>query len=232
MNIIILDDIPFEIDINLLLECLHIKKDSKAAQEVCDLASYAQTLAKPKVVYKQSYIESSGDDFVVDGVILRSYVLRVNLTNAKRVFPFLATCGMELEKWSNTIDKLLYCFWIDTIKSVALDTAFSAFTKHLEENFNPGATSIMTPGTLNDWPIQEQRNIFTILGDSSKAIGVKLTESLMMIPVKSISGLRFPSEENFFNCRLCSRENCLGRMVPYDEHLYEKKYHSQKSKAK
>ncbi|MBE0616995.1 MAG: hypothetical protein IH608_03570 [Proteobacteria bacterium] len=47
-------------------------------------------------------------------------------------------------------------------------------------------------------------------------MGVRLTDSFLMIPRKSLSGLIFPSERPFVSCRLCDRRDCPGRQVPYD----------------
>jgi hypothetical protein len=51
-----------------------------------------------------------------------------------------------------------------------------------------------------------------------------LTESLLMVPVKSVSGIVFANEEEFASCQLCPREDCPGRKAPYDPGLYERKY--------
>ena len=77
----------------------------------------------------------------------------------------------------------------------------------------------MSPGSLADWPIEEQRPLFNILGDVDAAIGVKLSESLLMIPNKSLSGMYFPTEVRFFNCQLCPREQCPGRKAKYSEKM-------------
>jgi hypothetical protein len=82
----------------------------------------------------------------------------------------------------------------------------------------------MNPGSLPDWPLQEQRQLFALLGDTRAAIGVELTDSCLMLPIKSLSGLRFPTGENFENCQLCPRERCPGRRTAYEPGLYERKY--------
>ena len=72
----------------------------------------------------------------------------------------------------------------------------------------------MNPGPLKDWPLGEQRQLFFLFGDVKQAIGVELTESFLMYPVKSVSGIIFPTEVNYENCQLCPRENCPGRRAP------------------
>lgn len=226
MNTIIIENIPFEINIDHLLKYLHMDKNSNAAKKIIDAAEEARSIAKPKALYRQSYIDSSGDDFVViDGVTLQSRIMGINLNGVGMVFPFAATCGKEIEEWSSGFDNYLDRFWADHVKTMALGSAVNSLNRHVEENFSPGGKmSMMNPGSLKDWPITEQEKLFTIIGDSYMKIGIKLTESFMMFPLKTVSGIMYPSEEKFINCQLCARENCQGRRAPYDEHLHKMKY--------
>jgi hypothetical protein len=225
MNEVILDNIPFELDLVSLMKKLRLKQGESYADKLKRLASDAQAMAKPKALYRVAFIEAKGDDYVViDGVKLTSRVLRVNLEQAHRVFPFVATCGMELEDWSSSIDDMLYRYWADTIKEMALRSAIQAMGEHLVENYQPGRTSSMSPGSLGDWPIREQRTLFAILRNPKDAIGVQLTDSLLMTPVKSVSGIRFPTDVNFESCQLCPRQDCPGRRAPYDKELYDSRY--------
>ena len=79
--------------------------------------------------------------------------------------------------------------------------------------------SSMSPGSLSDWPIEEQKPLFSILGDVETAIGVTLTENFLMVPTKSISGIYFPTDLPFYNCQLCSRKNCDSRKARFDKTL-------------
>jgi len=45
---------------------------------------------------------------------------------------------------------------------------------------------------------------------------VILTESFLMMPRKSSSGIFFPTETPFFACQLCPREGCPARKAAYD----------------
>jgi hypothetical protein len=222
---IILDDIQFQPNMDSLKKKLRIKEGSSSVEKIERMVRDAQAIARPKVLYKVAFIESKGNEHtVVDGITLNSRVLRVNLEQVHRVFPFVSTCGTELEEWSDSIDDMLQSYWADTIKEMALRTATEALNKDLEQRFLPGRTAQMNPGSLPDWPIGEQRKLFALLGSPRNAIGVELTESLIMVPIKSVSGILFPTEVDFASCQLCPREVCVSRRAPYDETLYEKKY--------
>jgi len=225
MDEFVLDNIGFQLELDPLLSRLHITKESSYANELARIIVDAQVIAKPKAVYRIVFIDSKGDDYVVvDGIMLDSRVLRINLEQANRVFPYVATCGTELEDWSRSFDDILISYWVDMIKEMALRTAIHALDKHLQDQFRPGRISIMNPGSLEDWPLQEQRKLFALLGNLTDVIGVQLTESLVMTPIKSVSGIRFPTEVNFESCQLCPRINCSERRALYDEALYDRKY--------
>ena len=197
MDAIILDQIPFQVDLEGLKKTLHIRPDHKMGDTLEQLVGEAQALAKPKVIYKVAFIDSKTDDeVVVDGVTFTSRVLRVNLDVVQRIFPYVVTCGMEMEEWARSIDDMLQNYWADAIKEVALRQARSFLLDHLCETYRLGQTSAMSPGSLKDWPIQQQRPLFQLLGDVEAAIGVQLTSSLLMIPNKTVSGIRFPDRND------------------------------------
>jgi hypothetical protein len=70
----------------------------------------------------------------------------------------------------------------------------------------------------------EQRLLFRLLGDTERAIGVRLSEDLTMLPRKSLSGTLLPSEELFESCLLCPRAQCPSRLLPYDRDLLAGEY--------
>ncbi|MGC8811253.1 MAG: vitamin B12 dependent-methionine synthase activation domain-containing protein [bacterium] len=189
------------------------------------LLAEAQTIGRPKGFYKVAYIQEKKDDRVlVEGITFTSRVLRVNVEKAHRIFPYIATCGEELEEWSKKFEDFLDKYLADAIKEKALRLALDFLYKDLVNRFQPGKLSRMNPGSLPDWPLPEQVPLFTLLGEGPSAIGVKLNESFLMMPIKSVSGIWFPTEENFESCRLCPRENCPGRRAAYVPGLYDQKY--------
>jgi len=221
----VLDQIPYEPDIERLLKVLRLPPESRHAARLRELAAEAQALARPKALCREAYVEARGEDHVViAGIRLTSHILRVNLEGAYRTFPFVATCGRELAAWAEPIDDILESYWAAAIMEQAMRTATHALDAHLEAHFVLGRTATMNPGSLEDWPLPQQGQLFALLGNPCEAIGVELTESYLMVPVKSVSGLRFPAETSFENCQLCPRPQCPGRRAPYDKDLYDQRY--------
>jgi hypothetical protein len=151
-------------------------------------------------------------------------VLRVNLDRVDRVFPFVATCGWELDRWATARDAPLERRLADVISEVAVYQALAALKERLRDEYHLSVISRMSPGSLEDWPLPEQRLLFRLLGDTERAVGVRLTEDLLMLPRKSISGILFGSEELFESCLLCPGEECPVRLMPYDRDLFTRKY--------
>lgn len=225
MNIIVLDSIDFKIDIDKLLKKLHMDRDSDYIDDILRLAQIASEIARPKAMYKEAVIQIKGKDYVVaDGVKFTSQIMRVNLDAVDRIFPYVCTCGSELNEWAKSLDDMLEQYWVDKIMELALDRAVEAFESHLEANYKLGTTSNMNPGSLEDWSISQQSELFALLDNPHEKIGVELTDSFLMLPMKSVSGIRFSSDIAFTNCQLCPRERCENRRAAFDEHLYNKRY--------
>lgn len=225
MDPIVVSGFPFDIDVAALLASLRLDVDSEHADIVRDMVRSAKAIAHPKALCGVAYVQSRSDDgVVIDGVSFHSRVLAVNLQDAHRVFPYVATCGREADAWSEAISDVFFRYLADAIKQALLASAFLAVRSFIDRHFQPGKTARMNPGSLADWPTSQQQPLFQLAGDPKSLIGVELTESFMMVPTKSVSGLLFPTETSFENCQLCPRDPCPGRRAPYDEDLYARKF--------
>jgi len=221
----ILDSIPFELDAEALLANLRIEPGSERASAIVEAVEAVRPIVRPKAVYDACYIDERGDGSVsVGGVTFTSHVLRVNLDGAGRVFPFVATCGREAHDHAATCHDLIVKFALDTVMEQALRAASRHAIQTIEATYSLGGTSIMNPGSLPDWPMEQQCQLFALLGDVRGRIGVELTESCLMIPMKSVSGILFPTEIRFESCQLCPREGCPGRRAEHDPELWERRY--------
>jgi hypothetical protein len=220
-----LDPVPLTIDVDGFIDSMHLAHRPEYAERCRRIARQGLAVARPKALYGQAYVDSVGEDtVVVDGTTLTSRVLAVNLRDVHRVFPFVATCGAELESWAAGFTDMLERFWADAIMESAVIAAATAVEKAIGSRHLDGPTGVMDPGSLEDWPLAQQRELFAIMGDVKGAAGVELTESCLMVPIKSVSGLRFPSEARYENCQLCPRDPCRGRRAAHDADLYARRY--------
>jgi len=220
----VLTGIPFELSAEALMEQVRVKASTDDAREFSALLDVARTIARPKAIYRECFIEAKGDLTVtMAGITFTSRVLRRNLDRVERVFPFIATCGHEMDQVPLPDGDFLKGFWRDTIKSTLLGFAVDYLGRHLAGKFGLGKTATMSPGEgdVSVWPIEQQRELFSLLGDVTKQIGVVLTDSMLMIPNKTRSGIVFPTETDFHTCQLCQRQDCPARRTPFDRPLWE-----------
>jgi hypothetical protein len=224
-DIIILDEIPFTVDEKGLFELLKIKPGSRHAAELTDIFGKACAAARPKAAFAVAPVNDKSDDTVhIAGVRFKNRILAVNLKDAGVAYPFIATCGQELDEWSRGMAGTLHSFWADTIKLLALGCAMGHLEAYLKERLGGSALSSMNPGSLENWPLAEQKTLFEIIGSAATAIGVSLTDKMVLHPLKSVSGIYFISEEGFTNCRLCPRQQCNARRSSYEPGLYMVRY--------
>jgi len=212
-------------DFPAVLAALHVRAGSDDEVEIRAMAAEIRAVAQPKALYSLAFIEAKGEDYIIaDGVRFTSRVLRVNLDDAHRCFPFVCTSGREAEAWAEAQDGFMRRFWADALNQAVLHAAALRLQELLKNRYELGPLSMMNPGSLADWPLSEQRSLFSLLGNVPAAIGVELTKSLLMVPTKSVSGIFFPAEESFASCQLCPRELCPNRRASYDPELYDRKY--------
>jgi hypothetical protein len=219
----VLDKIEFGLDQDTISKRAGVKTDEDS-EEFRILLDKARTVAKPKAVYRECFIERKGDDTVtINDITFTSRVMRHKLDGVERVFAYVATCGHELDEISLQPGDFLMPFWLDAIKQNLLSSAYEGLKKHLDRRFALGKTSTMSPGAgdATVWPIEQQKPLFSLLGDVETLVGVKLTDSFLMVPNKTVSGIRFATEVDFRACQLCRRENCPSRSAEFDHQIWE-----------
>jgi hypothetical protein len=230
----VLDDIPFSIDPDAVFARLHLAPHGDYADEIHALIESARPLARPRALYRTATVQQRDADAVVIAasdrtstpVRFESRALRVNLDPVEQVYPYVATCGRELDSIPLRASDIFGQFCRDTIKEMALWAALVHLHEHLTETYGLQRLATMNPGSgeASVWPIEQQRELFGFLGDVETAIGVGLSESCLMVPNKSVSGIFYPSESGFESCQLCRREPCPERRAPFDADLWERTF--------
>jgi len=216
----ILADIPVSIDPLRVRRALRLPADESGAAVVRDLLALARPHIHARALFRDAFIDRREDaEIEIEGLVFQSRVLRRNLDNKERVFPYLVTVGEELEKAASKEDDLFRQYALEMIADLSLDSAADHLEADIRERFGIDKLSAMSPGSLEDWPIEQQKPLFRLLGETEKRLGVRLSDSLLMIPRKSVSGILFPAEESFSSCRLCPRPHCHGRRAAFDPAL-------------
>jgi len=137
---------------------------------------------------------------------------------------YVASCGRALydARTDYTYDIVLASVWEEICASY-LRMVHDMLHTYMTEHFYPAADhkrtyASLNPGSLQSWPIQAQRDLFAYLGEGVSLTGVELTDSMLMLPTKSNSGIFFPTDEPYENCMHCPKIDCPGRRSPYMGH--------------
>ena len=181
--------------------------------EIMEMMDEADAVAAPCALFGVCPV---GENGTVNGVDTHSSLVAEKLAGKGRCFPYIVTCGKELEAWSKKYaSDFLLGFWADEIKKKFLLQGFLAFKEHLKECYHiSGHMAVLNPGSLESWPISGQAELFAMLGGREfveQTVGVTYSDTFLMFPAKSMSGISFESEVFYENCQHCPLTDCPGR---------------------
>jgi cobalamin-dependent methionine synthase I len=174
--------------------------------------SYAYTVKDiVSTNYNQTKIEGN--------IVLRSFRLTRLLERCQKVAIFALTIGDGLEEmveYLSGISLVLKASVLDAIGSGAAEN----LAQFVEDDIRAAAekeglvaSRRFSPGYC-DWKVNQQKMLFRALGNTRH--GVELTDSCLMVPQKSVSGivgLGLPGNgiEEYNPCISCAKKDCPGR---------------------
>ncbi|MDD2235064.1 MAG: hypothetical protein PHV03_09245 [Desulfitobacteriaceae bacterium] len=194
--------------------------NKKIAKYLPDVLSFGANLLEIKGLYDVFPVAIVEEESVLleNGQFFNSEHLCKLLNGAEEVIVMCCTIGHALEskvKELNEKGDIIHSFLLDMYGAAAVATALQNLYQEISENYKGyGVTINMQPGQL-DWNISEQQIIFKLI--SPGAIGVSLSDSYMMSPLKSVTsvfGVGDPDkvQKGGFACEVCPRrEKCTFR---------------------
>lgn len=217
----VITEIPVRLDVPMVLAGIKSSGANKRlAAEIEELISVVLPVVRPKIMYKEASVTiADGRRLEVDGFQFTHHVPALSFNPGERVFPYVATCGLEIEdiRFPGSIMKD-YC--LNMIKNVVLmNSAVKYFEDYLIKTYRLPEVSRLGPGEAMGTTAQQQ-TLFSLLGDVEGSVGVKLSEHHMMVPEKSSSGIYFETAVRIESCQLCPNQ-CPSRRAPYDPELFK-----------
>ena len=147
------------------------------------------------------------------------------LKKADSLAVFLCTAGEEIgirtRKAMSEGDPLTGYIY-DIIGSIVVDAAADRMQSELEKTILSAGkkiTNSYSPGYCG-WDVSEQHKLFRLIPDNF--CGIRLTDSALMDPVKSISGIIGIGENvryNPYRCSLCDMKDCAYRELKEKDHI-------------
>jgi hypothetical protein len=197
-------------------EALIIKAGEDYGDEITGMLEAAVKIARPFALYSVLPItEKCEKSVIINGIEIKSGLMRENFDKINRVFPYIVTCGLALEEWSLKYrDDPLAEYFADEIKKLYLGKMIAYMNSRIKNEYGiESHFSAMNPGSIKEWPLIGQRELFAILGRDYifENIGVRLSDSMLMLPSKTVSGLGFESEKDYHNCIYCPLKDCPNR---------------------
>lgn len=150
---------------------------------------------------------------VLNGHSIVCNSLKKNLSGCEKAYILAATTGIEAHRLlkKNSVISPLKGIVTDCVGSAAIE----AFCDKINLSFdNPDFLRPRFSPGYGDMPLECQKIIIDFL-QTSKTIGISLTESLMMIPIKSVTAVIGIGKEKRkctgSDCMTCSRTRCPYR---------------------
>jgi len=160
----------------------------------------------------------TGNSVIIEyGVIFESEVIARLLEKADKVAVFVLTIGKYLEDTAAQLAQdglVLQSAVLDAIGSDAAERLADSVESQISEvAHNQGFTISrrFSPGYC-DWNVTQQKMVFQAMREDYA--GVSLTDSCLMIPRKSVSGIIGIGSievEKYNPCSTCDKHDCIGR---------------------
>lgn len=194
--------------------------DAETAHAIKEIgAAFVQSLA-PKSVSRRYPVTVTEKAVELDGWHVESEKLARHLRGASAVYLFAATLGVQADAMirrytlrsaalgavANAVCNALIEDYCDEMQAqIAAQESESG--RFLRPRFSPG---------YGDFALESQREIFARLA-CEKRIGLTLTDTLLMVPVKSVTaiiGVTDSPQCNVHRCAGCTQTDCDFCMPP------------------
>jgi hypothetical protein len=139
------------------------------------------------------------------------------LKKSEKIVVFTCTIGDDVEKESKRLmadGNALEGFLYDIIGSELAECVADGLHNHIEKlvaGYGMMVSNRYSPGYCN-WSVSDQHKLFSLLNGNT--CGITLTESSLMLPVKSVSGILGVGgnmRRLKYKCNICNDKDCILR---------------------
>jgi Methionine synthase I, cobalamin-binding domain len=192
-------------------------------RKIDDFQTRLKDLTTPELSYRIKKTESvsKGSICLQEGTKFKSPKFSKAMEPCEDIVCFIATIGSGIEEETVRLmreNRLSDSYILDSMGSIVVENMVDKFYNDMKKKYElkgRGVTLRFSPGYC-DWPITEQKKLFRLLGPD--LTGVQLTDSCLMQPRKSVSGVFgvLPSNVNLsvspYNpCLECKKQDCVAR---------------------
>jgi hypothetical protein len=218
---VLTDEIIYKADIPAIRKRLSFHLPQEQINETIQkILRIVVPIVRPQAAYKPCKVESLGvESFKIEKVIFTNLMLKNQLGQVDSVFPFIATCGNEVDSidTQNFSENDLYCYTV--IKEMVMFSALDHLQNILKHRYSLDYIFYLTPGEFQGWKIKDRKRLLTIMGHAHEKLGVKIRKDFSLKPEKTLVGLFYSVPFNLESCQLCQKNPCMGRRAVYNESL-------------
>ena len=152
---------------------------------------------------------------IAETMLQTGKIITSSLREATGFAVFVATVGKGYESWNRAINAEsdpVRAFFADSIGSVLAEACVAVMLASIEREMTDRGLFVgnsYSPGYC-DWQLVEQRKLFSFFPD--RFCGVALTESCLMLPLKSVSGIVGIGKnvkKRLYSCEVCTKTDCV-----------------------
>jgi hypothetical protein len=162
--------------------------------------------------------ENRNDGLLIGGSFFTlQKIVASHLRKSEKAILFVCTIGSGMETWAKELfsegDATL-SYLVDTIASITVEQAADVLHDRIGKHMTTRGLKITnrySPGYC-DWQVSEQHLLFSFL--PAHFCGITLTESALMIPIKSVSGIIGAGtavKKVDYMCNTCGMKDCTYR---------------------
>jgi hypothetical protein len=185
----------------------------KEAEQICNIRAQYKIFNKIRFDNESKSIVINDSGFDVKNIVFGQ------LKRSESAALFLCTAGEEIGIRSRQAMKerdLLRGYVYDVVGSEIVEAAADLMQKELNSIVTAEGRKITnrySPGYCG-WSVAEQHKLFKLI--PYNYCGIRLTESALMDPVKSVSGIIGIGKDvklNPYTCKMCNMHDCIYRRM-------------------
>jgi len=188
-----------------------------------DLYAEAILISKPKSGFKLfpqgSAYATNGKVVIEDETFETDKIISYPLKQMNSIVIFAGTVGKEFDEWLNekkqeedTIQEYISNLLGSAIAESIAEWTYTKIVKNVEKD-NLSCSNSYSPGYCG-WSVSEQHKLFSFF--PKNFCEIKLLESALMLPIKSISGIVGVSENIIkmdYPCDVCNIPHCYKNRI-------------------
>lgn len=178
------------------------------------------------IVYDKVALDLGKGKINIDGITVNPQKqICAYLKDVEKLTVFVCTAGDGFSTYSNKYNQstnYLKAFIVDALGSLVVEKSAEYLHQKIEKEASVSGLKITnrySPGYC-DWAVEEQKLLFSLLPENP--CNISLSESSLMIPIKSISGIIGIGKKvvkRAYSCDHCRKDTCIYSRIKNNNYL-------------